>query len=319
MNVLLHKNSTSFRILMVIAAAYHLVWGITIVLFPGFYFRFAGLPLPNYMELWQLNGVFTLIMGLGYLLVSFNPLRHWRIVLLGFLSKAFVVVWFLFNHFVQAPESIAFKGLLVNDIIWLIPFGMVLFAAYRQQYILDNELIRMNRGSVSELLGMYVTNKDHSIKELSEQQPVMLFFLRHFGCTFCKESLLQVKKYRASIEGRGTKIVLVNMGNEQKCMEILEANGLGDMEYICDSESILYKAFSLKRGTFTQLFGLKASIRALYLWISKGLFVSAPQGDVDVFQMPGIFVIYKGSVVKKFIYDSIADHPPFLELASIGS
>jgi peroxiredoxin len=270
------------------------------------------------MELWQMNGLFTAIMGTGYLMASSNPIRHWRIILLGFTSKSFIILWFLFNYISHSDGSVAFKMILVNDFIWLFPFGMILYNAYRQQYVLDNELIQMNHVSAEELMDMFVTNKNNSIKDLSDEQPVMLFFLRHFGCTFCKEALLNIKELRAQIENKGTRIVLVNMDNDKRCSEILSASGLDDIEYICDSESILYKAFRLRRGTFTQLFGWKASVRALYLWFTKGLFVSSP-GNADVYQMPGIFVIYKGNVVKQFIYESVADNPPYLELASIPS
>lgn len=78
---------------------------------------------------------------------------------------------------------------------------------------------------------------------------------------------------------------------------------------------MLYKGFHLRRGTLSQVFGFKVWWRGIYLWLSKGAFLSSP-GDVDVFQMPGIFLIYKGEIVKEYKHLSVADIPPYMDLAS---
>lgn len=315
MNLVQHRHSNSFKILLYIAGAYHLIWGLSVVLFPAFFFKIANMRPPNYMELWQVIGLYTAILGSGYILASSNPLRHWRIVLLGFVNKVIIILCFINSIFHHTENSIIFKMIVVNHFIWLFPFSWILYNAYRQQYLLDNELIRMNNMSTDELLDMYVTNNEHSVIEISNNKPVMLVFLRHFGCTFCKETLLNIKKFRKQIEDQGTEIIIVNMLDEKTGVSELAKYNLEDLEYIADPESLLYKAFKLKRGTFTQLFGFKVWIRGLYLWFTKGAFLSSPEG-ADVYQMPGIFLIYKGAVVKQFIHESAADTPPYLELAT---
>lgn len=314
MNVILRKNSTSFRILLNIAGFYHLLGGIFIILSPRFFFSFGNLQPPNYIELWQMIGVYTAILGIGYFLASSNAIRHWRIVLLGFINKMVVVLWFVLSIFQGNTSSYIFKMVFINHFIWLFPFFIILYNAYKQEFVVDNELIRMNHVSADELLQIFTTNKMHTVTELAEQQPVMLVFLRHFGCTFCKETLLNIKKVQAEIEHLGTKIVFVNMLDEKKCMQELAKYNFKDVEYICDSESLLYKAFKLRRGSLRQLFGLKVIARALYLSFIKGIFSSSPMG-ADIYQMPGIFLIYKGAIVKQFIYESAADNPPYLDLA----
>src|SRR3954465_941749 len=128
----------------------------------------------------------------------------------------------------------------------------------------------MNHLSADELLQIFTTNKMHTVTELAERQPVQLIFLRHFGCTFCKETSIPIKKMQTQIEHMGTKIVFVNMLDERNCMQEFSKYNFKDVEYICDAESLLYKAFKLRRGSLTQLFGLKVLAKALYLSFFKG-------------------------------------------------
>ncbi len=48
---------------------------------------------------------------------------------------------------------------------------------------------------------------------MSLNQPVLLVFLRHFGCTFCREALSDLAKRGAEIDGYGGKLVLVHMSD----------------------------------------------------------------------------------------------------------
>ena len=41
-----------------------------------------------------------------------------------------------------------------------------------------------------------ITRGGINILRLSHQQPVMLVFLRHFGCTFCREAMRDLGRIR---------------------------------------------------------------------------------------------------------------------------
>lgn len=316
MNVIQNRNAAIFKAILFAAAIYHLAWAIFAITFPESFFILAKIPVPQYIEMWQLVGLYTGVLGIGYLLAAFNPIRHWRIVLLGFTIKFIIALCFINSVLHQNENSIVYKMITFNHLIWLPLFALILYNAYKHQYLLDNELIRMNHLSVDELLEMYVTNKQNSVLELAKNQPVMLVFLRHFGCAFCKESLTHISQQRAQIEAQGTKIVLVNMQDEIKCEQELEKYELEGIEFIADQESLLYKAFRLKRGTIKQLFGFKVLSRGIYIRLVNAFKTTRPEG-ADIFQMPGVFVIYKGAIVNQFIYESVADKPSYIELATI--
>jgi hypothetical protein len=109
------------------AALYNLVWGAFIVLFPHAIFDFAGLPrMANYVGIWQCVGMIVGVYGVGYWIAASDPKRHWPIVLVGLMGKIFGPIGFIQAYF--AGEFNAKFGLtiLTNDLIWWIPFFMIL-------------------------------------------------------------------------------------------------------------------------------------------------------------------------------------------------
>ena len=55
------------------------------------------------------------------------------------------------------------------------------------------------------------TQSGQTLTSLSEASPVLLLFLRHAGCTFCREAIGDVARDRDVIEAAGVRIVLVHM------------------------------------------------------------------------------------------------------------
>lgn len=315
MEIIASRKSKSFFVILAIAGLYHIVWGTTVVFFPGFWFRLAGMHIPNYPELWQYIGMEEAVFGLGYLFASSNPVGHWRIVLLGFATKIFAALGFAFYFFQGREPEAAFNMILMNDLLWLVPFALILYNAYKHPYLLDNEMMRLNSMSLDELSQLSLSNRGNTLYELMQDKPVLLVFLRQFGCIFCKDTLDNIRQLRPQIEARGTRIVLVNMLDDEQGLLELKKYGLDDLDYISDPECMLYKGFKLRRGTLSQLLGVRTWLRMLQLLFARRIFNSA-SGDMDVFQMPGIFLLYKGRVKKHYIHETAADIPPYLELAS---
>ncbi len=116
-----------------IAAVYNLVWGTWTILFPNQFFLLTGMEPLNHPMIWQGMGMVIGVYGLGYWWASFDPIRHWPVVAVGFLGKIMGPVGFVMNY-LQGKVSIAFGyTLITNDLIWWIPFFLILRASYRQQ------------------------------------------------------------------------------------------------------------------------------------------------------------------------------------------
>jgi peroxiredoxin len=160
------------------------------------------------------------------------------------------------------------------------------------------------------------TNTDQSLGELSEKNKVLLIFLRHFGCIFCREALSEIGKKRAKIEKKGVKIVLVHMASNTLANEYFEKYGLTGILHVSDPECTFYQAFGLLKGNFKQLFGLQSWIRGFEIAVSKGIIFGQELGDG--YQMPGVFNIYKGVIQEKYIHKLSSDKPNYEELALAG-
>ena len=120
-------------------------------------------------------GILVAAYGVAYAIAALDPRRHWPIVLAGLLAKIFEPVvlrrigWVLF----------------LRDVIWWVPFTLILMDAYRA----NAEQGRTVSPEV-ELMAMRArTQQGSTLLELSKQAPVLLVFLRHTGCTFCREAL----------------------------------------------------------------------------------------------------------------------------------
>jgi len=112
------------------AAVYNILWGALIVLFPLAPFRWAGMPPPNYPMIWQCVGMIVGVYGVGYACASRNPYRHWPIVLVGFLGKLFGPIGFLVAAARGGLPWVAGWINVTNDLIWLVPFALILRGAW---------------------------------------------------------------------------------------------------------------------------------------------------------------------------------------------
>jgi peroxiredoxin len=169
---------------------------------------------------------------------------------------------------------------------------------------------------VADILESTRTEAGLDFVSLVEKSPVLLVFLRHAGCTFCRESLSDIARNRAEIERTGTRIVLVHMGDRKEMRQLIERYGLSSVDRICDLDRRLYAAFGLKNGKLWQLFGPKAWWRVLVAGFLRGHGVWFPTESMR--QMPGVFFIQQGELAKSFRHRSIADRPSYMQLVQTG-
>lgn len=119
------------RGVLLAAAAYNVVWGAFVVLFPFALFRLLGMELPNYPQIWQCVGMIVGVYGVGYTIAALDPLRHWPIVLVGLLGKILGPIGFL-AAVARGELPVSFGlTILTNDLIWWVPFALILLGAYR--------------------------------------------------------------------------------------------------------------------------------------------------------------------------------------------
>ena len=73
------------------------------------------------------------VYGIGYVAAARDPLRHWPIVLVGFLGKIFGPLGYVMGV-ARGEVPPAFGVTLpTNDLVWWVPFGMILWQAWRSR------------------------------------------------------------------------------------------------------------------------------------------------------------------------------------------
>jgi hypothetical protein len=166
--------------------------------------------------------------------------------------------------------------------------------------------------ALARTLDRSLTPSGSSIFELSAASPVLLVFLRHAGCSFCRETLSDVGNARGSIESAGTRIVLVHMGDAEALDLLLAKYGLGGVDQVCDPQQELYRAFGIGRGSLWQLFGPKVVWRGLVGGVLARYGIGSPRADSS--QMPAVFLVNQAEIVRRFRHRSAADRPDYLSL-----
>ncbi len=122
-----------------------------------------------------------------------------------------------------------------------------------------------------------------------------------------------MKAKRQAIEATGTRVAFVHMGTEEQAKDFFERWGDDDVARFSDPEARLYHSFGLKRGSLGQLFNLTVLTRGFDAAILKGFGGGKMIGDA--FQMPGVFLIHQGKIVKEFRHETQADRPDYEALA----
>ena len=117
-----------------LAAIYNILWGTWVVLFPQHFFYLVNMEPINHIVVWQGMGMVIGVYGLGYWWASYNPIKHWPIVAVGFLGKLFGPIGFFINYFQDLVPFEFVYMLITNDFIWWIPFLLILKKAHQQQW-----------------------------------------------------------------------------------------------------------------------------------------------------------------------------------------
>lgn len=294
-----------------LAAAYNILWGLWVVASPGGFFRWLEMSEPRYPGIWQCLGMVIGVYGLGYAIASRRPYRHWPIVLVGLAGKVLGPLGFLWAAS-RGELPWAFGVTIVpNDLIWWAPFALILAGAWRHH---RREAARREESSLTPRMSMHMarTRLGESLLALSERRPQLVVFLRHLGCTFCREALADLGLRRRAIEEAGAGIVLVHMAPEREAAALFRRYGLDDLPRIADPDRVLYRALRLPLGSFRQLFGLRVWRRALRA-TAQGHLLGRKAGSGR--QLAGIFVVYHGRVLDEYRHESAAGRPDYLELA----
>lgn len=275
-NPISYNRATFYFYVLFLAGIYNLLWGAWVILFPKLSFTLHGMDLPRYLEIWQCVGMIVGVYGIGYIAASSDPIKHWPIVLVGFLGKVFGPIGFAKALIDGVFPPTFFINIIFNDLIWWIPFYMMLRDAYKAH---SNNVSAVN------------------IEELDLAPKSLVVALRHQGCTFSRENLELLNSNYEQLKEKGMSVYILHMSQDSEIRPLIEKYIKEPVELISDPEAKVYKALALGKVSLFKAFGLTEFIKGAKGFL-KGYGLGPLRGDG--FQLGGVFLIENNKVTKSF-------------------
>lgn len=169
---------------------------------------------------------------------------------------------------------------------------------------------------VAGTLSSIQTESGACLLTLAEESPVLLIFLRHFGCSFCRMTISQIGELRAELRERGVRPVFVHLGTPEIAKAHFDFYELSDVERIHDPDAAIYRNKVFALGQQSPWWQLVNPV-VWFGWLKGTIFkygIGKIQGDGS--QMPGVFFLKGPKIVRKFVYRNISDQPQWLKLVS---
>ena len=134
---------------------------------------------------------------------------------------------------------------------------------------------------------------------------VVLLFVRHFGCLFCRQQIADIGPYVDRIRALGAELVVIGHGSVEEARAFQEEQAV-DFAILTDPSREAYRALGMRRSAWSAL-NLVVLVRALAAW-RRGFRQSRVAGDP--FQQGGLVIIAPGGVERfRFLSHAAGDHP----------
>ncbi len=148
-----------------------------------------------------------------------------------------------------------------------------------------------------------------SLRDQLGEDPQVLVFLRFFGCTFCRETVADLRK--AAEERDDYPPVLFFVPGTPREGRAFLRHYWPEARAVSDPELDFYGAFGVNRGSFLQMLGpgvWGARRRASRKGHENG------ERSGDVLRLPGVFVSQGDRILWRHDFRHAADHPDFDEI-----
>uniref|UniRef100_A0A4W6FNS1 Prostamide/prostaglandin F synthase n=1 Tax=Lates calcarifer TaxID=8187 RepID=A0A4W6FNS1_LATCA len=159
------------------------------------------------------------------------------------------------------------------------------------------------------------TGESVELQSLWQDQPVVLFFLRRFGCQVCRWTASEISKLEPDMRASG--VALVGIGPEEFGVKEFTDGGFFKGSIYVDEKKKSYKDLGFKR--YTALSVLPAALGKKVRDVAAKASAEGIQGNFsgDLLQSGGMLIVAKGGekVLMHFIQDSPGDFVPLEDIS----
>ncbi len=125
--------------------------------------------------------------------------------------------------------------------------------------------------------------------------------------------MADVADQRQAIAASGTQLAFVHQGQQERSESLFARYGLQDLPRVSDPKRELYRAFELRVASPLHFLRPKVWKRGWENVRANKNRGGRPMGNV--LQMPGVFLLHRGEIVRAFRHQTIADRPDYETLA----
>jgi len=176
--------------------------------------------------------------------------------------------------------------------------------------------IKDQQEEIAAVFGSVRTESGRTLLELVDSGAVLLVFLRHFGCSFCRQAIDDVSKAQGALADRGVRPVFVHLGTPERAKPYFDYYGLSSVERISNPDGSFCRnpIFELGRVSLLRIIFQPAVWKGLLqdALIKHGIGLLRE----DASQMPGVFFLRDRRIVRSFRHRTIADRPDYLRLVA---
>jgi len=117
------------KLIMLFAAIYNIFWGTVISIYPQIIL--FGNPSATFtLIILKCIGMLVGVYGIAYYFASKDPVRYWPLILVGLIGKILGPIGSAYYIFTGQLTSRFLYVNLFNDLIWIIPFGWILYQVW---------------------------------------------------------------------------------------------------------------------------------------------------------------------------------------------
>lgn len=128
------------------------------------------------------------------------------------------------------------------------------------------------------------------------EQPLLVFFMRHFGCAACRQHLFQVRNAYASIQERGGAVVAISANDPDLTTRYAATYNL-PFPVLSDPRREAYQAFGVIEGSHWETVGPHVLLQQAKLAL-EGIMPSLPGSIAESKQLGGTYIVDTDGIVQ---------------------
>ncbi|MBS1718013.1 MAG: redoxin domain-containing protein [Armatimonadetes bacterium] len=162
----------------------------------------------------------------------------------------------------------------------------------------------------SQMLEEFKTQDGVSLAEHAKQGTVMLVFLRHFGCIFCKQTVARIVSLLPELKTLGVTPIFIHQESEG-AEAFFSQFSAEYMLRVADPSYRLYQHFGIPKVRFVDVVSPSAMLAGLSAYRAGFRQTNA---TADPSQMPGLVILQPGKAEYRHQFKHAGDQPDYLGL-----